>query len=238
MSDDIKNRREIEQSESFHKAAKLISGLIPGGASAYELFTALVKPLHEKRREEWVKSVTLRLHKLETKGKVNLKELARNEEFNTLLTKATLIAQQNHQEEKIEALKNLVINTSLNISEETLDFEMADYFLSILDRINPIHILLLKIFRDPEQAGIDNDLTLENFIEATQSPQNSYGHFLLTIYPDLKPKKELIEMCWSDLHHFKLVKWDNLFIGDNLVRIGMELTTDLGNQFLKMIEED
>lgn len=31
MSDDIKNRREIEQSESFHKATKLISGLIPGG---------------------------------------------------------------------------------------------------------------------------------------------------------------------------------------------------------------
>jgi hypothetical protein len=238
MSDDISDKKEREQSEALHKTAKLISGLIPGGGSVYDLFTALVKPLHEKRKDDWVKEVIIRLHKLETQGKINLKELSANDEFNTVITKATLQAQQEHQEEKIEALKNIVINSSFKIPQEVIDFELVDYFLSILDRVSPLHILLLKTFRDPGSAGKKKNLNLASFLTLAKTPQNTYGDFFLAIFPELESKEELVKMCWKDLYYFQLVKFDNLFVGDNLVRIGMALTTDLGNQFLGMIEKE
>lgn len=45
-----KQKREIAQSEARDRTANIISGLVPGGSSIYELFTALVQPLHFKRR--------------------------------------------------------------------------------------------------------------------------------------------------------------------------------------------
>src|SRR5690554_2930058 len=106
-------KREIARSEARDKTAKIISGLIPGGSSAYELFTALVQPLHVQRREEWIEDVTRRLHKLEQEEKIDLKTLSESEEFNTIITRSTLLAIQTHQEKKKKALSKIVTNSSL-----------------------------------------------------------------------------------------------------------------------------
>lgn len=49
-SENIHNKREIEQSEARDKLAKVLAGMVPLGSSAYELITTIVVPLHKKKK--------------------------------------------------------------------------------------------------------------------------------------------------------------------------------------------
>lgn len=232
----MKNKRESERSESLHKTAKIVSGLLPGGGSVYELFTAIVKPLHEQRREEWVREVTLRLHKLELEERINLKELAENEEFNTIITKATLLAQQTHQKEKIEVLQNVVANSAVKLSDTQNLFDWTDRFLHIIGEISPMHILLLKTFRYPggeiDKAGIE--------LERNKPVTNKDLFF--KIYPNLKNRVSLLNQCWRELVSYGFIIDEHFGHGTGKTYTMhtdekiLTKTTDFGNKFLDMIE--
>ena len=150
MSNSLNEKREIVQSKARDKTAKIIAGLVPMGSAAYELITTIVVPLHEKKKREFLNDLADRLKKLEEKGKIDFQELADSEKFNTIITKAILLAQQNHQEEKLEALKSFVINYAGGVDSEIIEYDHVEYFLSFIERLNPFHIILLKIFQDPK----------------------------------------------------------------------------------------
>lgn len=230
------NKSEIERSEALYKTAKIISGLLPGGGSVYELFIAIVKPLHEQRREEWVREVTLRLHKLEQEERVNLKELAENEEFNTIITKATVLAQQTHQQEKIEALRNVVVNSAEKLSENVMDFEEVDFFLSIVSSINPIQIWLLKFAMDPGKIAHEKGIILTPLNKvAVQKPGIELKRYLFAVLPDLQKKEALIEYSWNELTRFGFVKnisFESLALHAD---VGQSAITDEGKSFLAFI---
>ncbi|SMO38554.1 hypothetical protein [Fodinibius sediminis] len=113
-----RDKREELQSEARHQTIELVSNLVPFGNLAYKTFTAISKPLYIQRREEWIKDISLRLLRLEEQDKIKLEDLAGSDEFNTILIKASNLAQEHHQEEKINALKGIVINTSLDLSKD------------------------------------------------------------------------------------------------------------------------
>ncbi len=237
MSEKIRDKREIERSEAFHKTAKILSGLLPAGGSAYELFTALVKPLHEKRREDWVREVTLQLHKLESDGRINMEELSENEEFNTVITKATLLAQQTHQKEKIEALRNVVVNAALKLPVQVTDFDLLDYFLTILDQINPIQILLLKVYKNPVEAASESGIDLTPFKESTSLLHGSeIKHLFYRIYPELKEKDTLVVYAWKELIRIGFVQAEPISKRVPSSSILKIRTKKIGEQFLEMIE--
>src|SRR5690625_6210200 len=83
-----------------------------------------MQPLHEQRKDDWVKNVTLRLQKLEQEKSINLKDLAVNKEFNTIITRATLLALQTHIEEKRRALQSIVVDTSEKVNSDDFDFDL------------------------------------------------------------------------------------------------------------------
>lgn len=234
MNKNPQRKREIEQSENLHSTLKLISSLLPGGSSVYELFAAIVVPLHEKRREEWIRELTLRLHKLEREERVNLKTLKDNDEFITIITKATLLVQQTHQKEKIEALHNVVINSALYLNGSTSLFDWAVHFLNIIDRISPLHILLLKTFRN-----LADEVELKN-IKFTEPLYNNDQVFFM-LYPELKDRSSLVNQCWKELAGYGFVV-DELFRVDGPGKATLHSkekilskTTDFGNKFLDMI---
>jgi hypothetical protein len=98
-----------------HTTAKAVLSAIPiAGGPLSEFFSALLVPPLTKRREEWLQSIADRLKALE--GKVegfSIEALKDNEMFVTVFMHATQIAIRNHQREKIEALRNAVINVAL-----------------------------------------------------------------------------------------------------------------------------
>ena len=70
----------------------------------------------EKRKEKWMLKIAESLEKLQ--GKVDgfdVHKLCENELFISVLNRASQLALSNHQEEKISALKNAVMNTAINI---------------------------------------------------------------------------------------------------------------------------
>lgn len=236
---ELRDKREIAQSEARDKTAKIFSGLVPGGASAYELFTAIVKPIHEKRKEDWVQEITLRLNELERNGKIDLEELSQNEEFNTIITKATLLAQQNHQKEKLIAFRNIVLNSTKWLSKGESIFDWSHKFLMIVDQISPLHILLLKTFQYPAKVAKEHNYSFDKV-------QASNQDVFFNIYPELKDRSALANQCWKELQSFGFVHSRFEFsLGDSDQVIYLHRhsklisqTTDFGNKFLDMIESD
>lgn len=230
--DDLREKREIAQSEARDKTAKIISSFMPGGTAAYELITTLVVPLHEKKKREIINDLATRLKRLEDQAQVDFEELAKNEEFNTVITQVILMAQQNHQKEKLEALRNVVINAAVKIPNNIIEFDEIEYFMTIIGRINSTHIFLLQLFHNPNEVAKDrkNNLSPTLTIDSKQ--------VLEKLYPQLRKKMVLVTQYWKDLNGYGLLKGENITIGRHTKRELQKLTTELGDKFLEMIESE
>jgi hypothetical protein len=165
-------------------------------APAGELLQLLLSPPLEKRRNAWMKEVGRTLQELEKNRGIKLEELQTNEAFVTAVLQATQTALRNHQREKIEALRNAVINSASGINiEEDLQLQ----FIRYVEELAPSHFALLKFLADHEQrlASIKTyeelyqqfvpqslqDVSREEFMLLCADLS---GHVLLRISPSVK----------------------------------------------------
>jgi hypothetical protein len=116
------------------------------GSPALEFFNALFGPPIEKRREEWAERVADGLRQLEAQGQVKWEELQTNEPFLTVVMQASQAAQRNHQKEKLDALRNAVLNSALPSSP---DDSIQQMFVHLVDRFTEWHIRVLRFYADP-----------------------------------------------------------------------------------------
>ena len=116
-------------------------------SGAVELFERFVIPPYQKRSQKWMEEVTEALRKIEKEHGILLETLQNDERFITVMLQASTIAVRSHQREKINALKNVVMNSALssNIGE---DLELI--FVRFIDELTPTHLYLLKFFVDNE----------------------------------------------------------------------------------------
>lgn len=231
---DPKQKREIVQSEARDKTAKMIAGLVPMGSAAYELLTTLVVPLHEKKKREFINDLAIRLKKLEEKGQLDVEKLAKNEEFNIIITKAILLAQQNHQKEKLNSLKSIVINSAIDIKSGALDYERQNMFLKIIERIDETQFIMLRLFYKPnlylDEAGKPE---LKNSTDRV-------SRLFLKVFPELEKQEDLLSQMWRELYTFGLVS-SEVFNGQFTVNQSSNksnMVTSFGEGFLKMIESN
>ena len=117
-----------------------------GGAISEIIGAAVSLPL-SKRRDEWFQDLASRLEELEgQKAGFSLDSLGDNEQFVSAAVQATQAALRTHQKEKIEALRNAVLNTAVRQGPED-DYQTV--FFALIDRFTPAHLRLLKSFHDP-----------------------------------------------------------------------------------------
>lgn len=233
-----KQKGEVERSEARDLAAKISTSLFPGGSTAYEAFTAMVQPIHKSRKDGWLHLLMNDLVRREEDGLTSLKALSKNEEFVTIATKAIILAQQNHQKEKLEALRNIVLNSITWLSKNEPIFDWSHKFLMIVDQISPLHILLLKTFQYPVLEAKEKGVDFSDMVKATNAK------VFFKLYPSLKNKSVLATQCWRELHSFGFVRSDNFNITSKTEDMGslhthgklLPQTTDFGNKFLEMIE--
>ena len=141
--DDIDPGCELAEDKA-HRLVRAGLGLLPiGSGTAVEVFNSIVTPPIERRRTEWMRSVTEALINLEKQNRINIDELANDEEFITLLISASQISLKNHSKEKILALRNVVENKACGIN---YDESLEGIFLNLIDAFTPLHIKILKIF--------------------------------------------------------------------------------------------
>lgn len=142
-----------------HAAVQAMASLVPGLSNALALI--LVPPLTQ-RRDDWLKDLEFRLRELENQVRdFHFDDLHRNEQFVSATLQATQAALRTHQEEKLEALRNAVLNVAVSRGPSE---DLQVIFLNLVDSFTPMHLKILRFFyqRDAtvlEQMRGQRDLT-------------------------------------------------------------------------------
>ena len=136
--------------DTAHTVVRASLSMIPVvGGPALELFSMIFTPPIGERRDKWMESVAEGLRSVEEKIEgFKIEDLSENESFVTTLVQASQIAIRNHQAEKLEALRNVVLNSAL---PNPPDEDMQLVFLNLVDRFTTWHLRVLKFLDEPRQ---------------------------------------------------------------------------------------
>src|SRR6185503_115397 len=106
------------------------------GNAAVELLSVVFAPPLERRRLRWMEEIANSLRALDESREISLSDLQRNEAFVTTLVQASDFAVRNHQGEKIQALRNAVVNSALGVN---IDDDLQLTFIRYINELTPSH---------------------------------------------------------------------------------------------------
>jgi hypothetical protein len=205
-----------------------------GGGPAVEILGVIVGPPLERRRQAWMERVAAGLRDLDGRVGAVFDDLENNEAFQSAFLHATQAALRTHQDEKLRALRNAVLNSAFS---QALDLEMELVFVRFLDELTPSHLVLLRRFSERESeiqdatsyqtlfetlcaSGDGLALSTEEFKLLCSDLQN---RVLLRISPSVDD--------FPDVHH-----WD-IVVNEPQVQAPRVRVTDLGKRFLAFVSE-
>jgi hypothetical protein len=215
--------------DEVHDVAKALIECVPGiGPIASHLFSMVVAPPLEKRRAKWMNSVAERLKRLEgTIQDFDLKSLKDNEIFITMLMQATQLAIRNHQDEKLEMLRNAVINTALGINIEESE-QIA--LLRLIEELTPLHMHLLKCLDNAQAYAAARGTKFQNWSSGATS------HVIEAAIPEFRRRREVYDRLGRDLETRGLIGNSNFHVTMTVHGMFQSRTTAYGKEFLKLIE--
>lgn len=206
-----------------------ISSIPVVGSFASETLHLVISAPIEKRKEKWILNIAESLEELQEKVEgFNLNSLCENELFISILNRASQLAISNHQKEKVDALKNAVINTALNIN---IDENEQMMILNLLDTMTPWHLKLIGYFENPTFRYNENNTSLnENIMENPIAP-------LIEIYIELEGRDGFINLIIQDLYNNGII--NNKNFNSVMISSGMlsPRLTDFGMRLLQFIED-
>lgn len=103
-----------------------ISALPVVGGPAAEFMQLLFAPPIEKRREEWMKRMAAAVTTLLSRG-LTVESLQSNEEFISAMQQAAQNSQRTHQTEKLEALRNALLNIAMEPAPASVNSMRGPY---------------------------------------------------------------------------------------------------------------
>ena len=205
-------------------------GAIPlVGAGVGELFNWMVTPSLEKRRDDWIESLERRIRNLETRG-VDLQALREDEVFLTTVMEASRAALITHEDEKLEALRNAVVNAAMPGAP---DATMQSLFLNAVRDLAPWHLRILKWFQDPRGWCVRHGIDLP-----TRDSSMSLGVFLEMSMPELKDRSEFYRLILTEFFRREFMTTQSVDIGMSPTpsELYAKRLTALGNEFIRFIE--
>ena len=226
-------RPKPAKADAAYALAKVGLSVIPVlGGTAAEIFSAVIAPPITKRTIEWIESISEKLKDLEkTVNGFKLENLAENQVFTTVVLHATQIAIRSHQQEKIEALRNAVINTALGT---TISEDEEQIFLEYVDALTPSHLRLLEFLDNPTAYGKAHNVKYGNYSQASAST------ILEEAFPEWKGKRADYDLIAQDLYTRGLLggQVNDIHVGASPTEQGMyaRRTTDRGRRFLQFIK--
>jgi hypothetical protein len=198
-----------------------------------------------KRRDTWIDEYLSKAYQLiiEKVAFSVVENLPNNELFITAVLQATSIAVRNHQKEKLEALKNAIVNSVLpNAPDESLQLT----FLNFIDIFTPCHLIMIDFINDPKDWCIKNNVKVDEFMNHySYKSEKPYelDLFLGKIFTQIKTRKYLYEQAIEDIstkgliacpkstQRPFLVKLTSLDLHKNRIYL-----SDTGKQFLNYIK--
>jgi hypothetical protein len=198
------------------------------GGSLAEIFAYLITEPVAARRDAWVNEIAERLQELEKRLNEPLIERLKNDEgFTTVLLNATQIAIRNHQQEKLQALRNAVLNAGLGQLPD--DIERA-IMLSLIDQLTPAHLAVLALMRAPGK----NDQVAKRFASVSLG---GLTRVIQTGVPVLAGRDQLVAVIWRNLFDAGLMEAVNLNVTMSGSGLMEKRTSQLGDRFLDFISD-
>ena len=223
---------EVPKPSVRDHALNIVKGLISSApvpfasGVAAEIFSIIITPPLQRRWEEWAESIAEGLVQLQEKvDGFSLEDLSENESFVTVVLKATHLAVRNHQQEKVEALRNAVLNSALPGAPED-DLQLV--FLDLVDTLTPWHLRVLKLFDDPLKWADQNQRTVPIGMGMA-----STGQVLLQAYPELNGKGEFQAKIIKDLSTYGLAEIPSAMMTSRGAHESR--TSGFGKQFLQFL---
>jgi hypothetical protein len=238
MSDSEKDDKlEHTKGDVAHAITKGVVSAVPfAGGLLAELMSLIWEPALSKRRDKWLGELAEKLEILKERvDGFKLEDLANNESFITTTFQATQAALRNHQEAKLEALRNAVLNSALGTA---LDDDHQLFFLSLVERMTVSHLQVLQLAASKEKGiftirSLDEKVNLTGAIAEEVNGQINKGQvqpenisFLRLIIDDLV-RQDLIKLCQEPSSHY-----EEAFMYSNDYQAEI---TDIGKSFLEFI---
>ncbi|MFB2833083.1 hypothetical protein [Floridanema evergladense] len=260
MADNLQNQKSLEEqlntvfastnSDKNYNAKKALVSSVPAiGSLAVTFYESYFSPPVNERFQVFFESLVRELRKLESR--INSVDLY-NPGFQTILIRACQMAILTHQEEKLKALRNAVLNSSI---PNALDDDLQLMFLKWIDEFTVTHIFVLKSLHyldqyKPEELKaqfpefenkeviynqILKDLVnkgLINLKEVYITEEESKNNFFPNIYPEIPQLQN--RKKGRKLNTVRRSEDIKAIVNNSVFR--KSKTTDLGKQFIQFIE--
>lgn len=145
------------------------------------------------------------------------------------MMQASQAAIRNHSEEKLQALRNAVLNTAMPNSP---DESMQQMFVQLVDTFTEWHIRILKLFQDPRGWFETNNREPPDF-----AITSSIGQLLTSAYPELKDRRELYDLIFGELESKGLYSGGGPHAMMSASGAFAKRTSELGDRFIQFITE-
>jgi hypothetical protein len=202
---------------------------VVGGALA-EVFSATVPSPVSKKTADWWDDLARRVTKLERSG-ISMESLATSDEFKTLVRQASQLANQNARQEKLEALRNAVVNAAAGID---IDADERQIFLQMVDQLTPSQLKMLEFLNDPLAYGQAHNVKYGNYMAA------GIATIVEDAFPEWRGRREVYDLVLHDLQTRGLVSGNTDLLHYTMSATGQGIyasrTTERGKRFLKFIK--
>lgn len=196
----ITDQPQESASDVAYAVVKAATSAVPVvGGPAAELLGLIFNPPLERRRKAWL---NLLADAVETIGKqvaeLTPERLSQNEAFVSTALHATQVAVRTHQQEKLEALRNAVVNAGLL---QAPDESIQQIFLDYVDEFTPWHLRILAFFDAPVEWARAQNIVLPDPHWYSGSPSQA----LETAMPELANRRQFYDVLVAGLENRKLL---------------------------------
>ena len=180
-----------------HKALKLGISLIPyGGGPASEVLSWIVDAPIQQRLHDWRVMIGEAMQRSEQRQEGFIDEVRTNPAFIDTVLQASQAALRTSQQEKLDALRNAVLNSAMPHSP---DESRRQIFINLIDTFTVWHLRILKLMDDP----------LTWYYEHGKDAELGIGGKVFTVvqyaFPELREERPFCHLIANNLAAQRLV---------------------------------
>jgi hypothetical protein len=214
--------------EIVERVAEAALGSVPvvGNALAVTFVTALGWRL-EERREKWFTELAEGVEELRQRvDGFDLETLTGNDLFVDAVVTATRTVEHTHQDEKVEALRNAVLNS---VASGAPDADTQAINFNLIDRFTPSHLRMVTLWDDPPAWFASHGIP---------QPQGAFvTSRTVTVeagLPEMQGRKDFYMLIASELNSAGMFTASLSGMVQPLALMS-RLTTDFGRHFVRFI---
>lgn len=217
------SKTNVDHALSVLKAAVNVVPVFGGAVGS--LLSDYLPNSVEKRKTEFLTKLVQELEAVQEKLQ---SDFVSKEYFISTFMQAFRRAIENHQDEKVQAFRAIIVNAAIDPNPK--EDEIAA-FVNITDRLTPIHLKLLKILANPQVAVDGSSESIKARFESIYTGgMNTLFGMLLPGYP-----MDLINVAFYDLYIMGLQTTERSIGSMTKQGLVSKRTTDFGDRYLQYI---